>query len=287
MVVLVPLICVFLGAATGALSVNLQRAAIFQSAGALFLAAAAWEIHARDATEPLRSRKLLAATLALFCLSFVAGLALILAGSARADRIALIFFVQILCYFATALFVSGFLTERIAINLRNLAEQDPLTGVSNRARLEHLLHLPPAPDTAAIMVDIDHFKSVNDRYGHLAGDVVLTEIAKLLMADLRESDLCVRYGGEEFLIAVPEADALQLAERLRARIASHAIDIGRPRKVSVTASFGIGVQRAPALSWADLIEVADRALYEAKATGRNRVALREATSSGAAAVAST
>lgn len=275
-VILAPLAYLFVAAASGALTSNWERATIFQVAALVFLAAAGVDVLRRDAQEPLRSRSLLAATLGLFCLTFVGGLAFILTGTARPDRIALVFFVQILCYFAVALFVGAFLTERLATNLRGLAERDPLTGVGNRARLEHLLPRAPEPGTAAIMIDIDHFKMVNDGYGHVAGDIVLSGIAGLLVTDLRDTDLCIRYGGEEFLIVTRQRDAAQLAERLRARIAGEAIDIGRNRTVSVTASFGIGVQRQQPVSWENLIEVADRALYEAKTAGRNRVVLREA-----------
>lgn len=281
-VAVVPTGCLILTLATDTLSSNLDRAALFHLSALLFLSAAALDIYRRDAAEPLRSRKSLAAVLVLFAGTFLAGLAMLVTGTARPDRMANVFFVQILCYFAVALFVSGFLTERIAAHLRSLAERDPLTGVGNRARLEHLLPETPGAGTAAIMIDIDHFKSVNDRYGHVAGDMVLAEIASLLTEGLRDSDLCIRYGGEEFLIVTRDRDAAQLAERLRGRIAAHAIDIGGHRTVSVTASFGIAVQRDGERAWPDLIEVADQALYAAKAAGRNRVILREATPADAA-----
>lgn len=274
-VILVPLACLVFAAATGALSSSLERAGIFHLAAFASLAAAAVEIHCRGATKPLLSRKPMAAILAFLAFSFIAGLVIILSGLARPDRIAAIFFVQTLCYFAVALFVCGLLTERLAGDLRGLAERDPLTGLGNRARLEHLLPLAPARGTAAIMVDIDHFKHVNDRHGHQAGDKVLRGIGHLLLMELRESDLCIRYGGEEFLIVVREADAVQLAERLRSRIASHEVDAGQDQPVRVTASFGIAVHRSGECSWAELIEAADRALYEAKTRGRNRVVLRE------------
>lgn len=276
--VLVPLACLGLAVATGTLGSDLDRAVIFHVAAFAFLSAAAVDVYRRDATEHLLSRKLLAVTLILFAVDFLAGISMIVSGTARPERIALVFFVQVLCYFAVALFVSGFLTERIAADLRKLAERDPLTGLSNRARLERLLPRPPGNTTAAIMADIDHFKTVNDRYGHTAGDVVLTEIARLLVAEVRESDVCIRYGGEEFLIISTEKDAPGLAERLRSIIASHTIEISPDTTISVTTSFGVAVPRGASCTWPELLEVADRALYDAKAGGRNRVVVREISS---------
>ncbi|QTL03258.1 GGDEF domain-containing protein [Aquabacter sp. L1I39] len=283
-VVVVPLGCLVLAAATGSLALDLRRATIFHLASLGFLSAAALNIHRDDAAEPLRSRTLLTALLVVFALSFLLGLALILAGVAPPERLALVFFVQILCYFALALFVSGLLTERLAADLRGLAERDPLTGLGNRARLDHLLPLTPEAGMAAIMLDIDHFKRINDRHGHLAGDKVLSALGHLLRTELRESDPCIRFGGEEFLIMVKEADALQLAERLRVRLAAHELELGLDKPLRITASFGIAVNGPCPSTWGTLIAAADHALYEAKAAGRNRVVVAEPSSFATGAV---
>lgn len=277
---LVPLACLLLVGASGTLASNEARATFFLVPGFFFLAATAADISGRAAKDPLRARKLLAAVLALFCVSQVACLALILSRVSRPDWLAAVFLVQILCYFALALFVSALLTERLARELRDLAEHDPLTGLGNRARLDHLLGTTPATGMAAIMVDIDHFKRINDRHGHVAGDKVLTSVAALLKSGLRERDMCIRYGGEEFLIVVRATDAPHLAERLRARIAEHAIAIGTDHKVRVTASFGVAFQEADGRSWAALIQEADSALYIAKTGGRNRIVFSEQDSGG-------
>lgn len=122
------------------------------------------------------------------------------------------------------------------------------------------------------MVDIDHFKTINDTHGHLVGDVVLQRVARLLSQVLRTSDAIVRYGGEEFLLlltGVTLSQAQRVAERARAAIEAQVIRVG-DASMSVTVSMGIEAQReGEALSAA--VERADAALYQAKREGRNRV----------------
>jgi diguanylate cyclase (GGDEF)-like protein len=120
-----------------------------------------------------------------------------------------------------------------------------------------------------LMVDIDHFKQVNDGHGHLNGDAVLAELAAILSNGLRESDICARYGGEEFALILPEtteSGARVLAERLRAKVASATF----PGGLKVTISVGIAASDDPAL-FTQLIDRADQALYQAKQGGRNQV----------------
>ncbi len=128
---------------------------------------------------------------------------------------------------------------------------------------------------AVIMLDIDRFKLINDRFGHPAGDEVLITIAAVLRGTLRESDGCGRYGGEEFLLILPESDsenACFLAERTRKNI--EALKIAEIDEISITASFGVAVFD-PDYPDENLISLADKALYEAKKAGRNRVVLAE------------
>jgi diguanylate cyclase (GGDEF)-like protein len=126
-----------------------------------------------------------------------------------------------------------------------------------------------------LMIDIDHFKSVNDRYGHPAGDRVLRDVARLLQEGVRTVDTVGRYGGEEFVAILPQtemADARQLAERLRRAIEAHVVKVPAG-EIRVTVS--IGVAKYPAVAIAtpdDLVRAADQALYRAKEEGRNRVA---------------
>ncbi len=126
-----------------------------------------------------------------------------------------------------------------------------------------------------VMVDLDHFKQVNDTYGHLNGDAVLAELASILSTGLRESDVCARYGGEEFALILPEtteAGARVLAERIRAKVAAATF----PGGLKLTISVGVAATEEPAL-FTQLIDRADQALYAAKQGGRNQVRMADMT----------
>ncbi|MBF0625354.1 MAG: diguanylate cyclase [Magnetococcales bacterium] len=153
------------------------------------------------------------------------------------------------------------------------AVQDPLTGLFLRRILDAVFSLEAAKLTrtpsplSVILFDLDHFKTINDTFGHQVGDNVLRDAAERLRRHSRRSDLFARYGGEEFLLLLPganEAKALEIAERLReAMVAQPFPEAGR-----VTASFGVATTRRHVK---DLVHRADQALYAAKAAGRNRV----------------
>ena len=160
----------------------------------------------------------------------------------------------------------------------SLALIDGLTGVYNRRYLDSHLAQFMTKDAGAgkpssvLMLDIDHFKSVNDRFGHPVGDEVLKEVARRIRDRLRPSDTIARYGGEEFVVVMPEEStpiAGQVAERLRILIAERPVACAAG-EVPVTISIGVARQR-PGDTPGALIERADRALYEAKNGGRNRV----------------
>ncbi len=158
------------------------------------------------------------------------------------------------------------------------ALRDPLTGVNNRSAMNAAMvretelarrHKTPL---SVIMMDIDFFKQVNDRYGHLAGDFVLRSVADAVSNCTRCSDIIFRSGGEEFLIVLSNTDqkgAMHLAERIRKTLAGHDYHYG-DHHILVTASFGVACFREGENSDA-LLEKADRALYDAKADGRNCV----------------
>ncbi len=165
--------------------------------------------------------------------------------------------------------------------LAEIAVQDSMTGLLNHKASLEFLHLRKSSaqrygtNLAVIMLDIDRFKLINDRFGHPAGDEVLITIAAVLRGTLRESDGCGRYGGEEFLLILPESDsenACFLAERTRKNI--EALKIAEIDEISITASFGVAVFD-PDYPDENLISLADKALYEAKKAGRNRVVLAE------------
>ena len=163
--------------------------------------------------------------------------------------------------------------------LRRLSQTDALTGLLNRRALEKAMKELFAASTnvsrgiAVVMLDIDHFKSINDRYGHAVGDKVLQQVAQILGMCLRTTDLFARYGGEEFIIVmadVTEAFARSTAERLRETLAQAVVS--NEHGLKVTASFGIDWQAQCVYeNWEKLAVVADNRLYRAKRNGRNLV----------------
>lgn len=165
--------------------------------------------------------------------------------------------------------------EDAQIELKHLASTDPLTQIANRVLLDRVLdeefrrsmneHTP----LAVMLIDLDYFKNVNDTYGHQVGDYVLVEAAKIFKANVRDSDVVGRWGGEEFLVICPATsldEALQLAEKIRVTLADFNFnDVGKR-----TASFGVAFQ-LPGDTLHSMISRCDEALYVAKEKGRNRV----------------
>ena len=128
------------------------------------------------------------------------------------------------------------------------------------------------------MLDIDHFKRVNDAYGHEAGDVVLKGLSGLLVQQVRAVDRVCRYGGEEFTVILPETDAamaMQIAERMRAEVERQPFDIGDGKTVGITVSIGVATYPQHVDSPEEVVNAADIALYAAKLAGRNRVSRYE------------
>ena len=163
--------------------------------------------------------------------------------------------------------------------LQHQSERDPLTGLANRRYFQAAIKRQPEDGEFSgtlFLIDIDHFKRINDNYGHAAGDSVLVEVAKRLRAALREVDLVVRWGGEEFLILVAaheSTDAKALAQRLLDQIAGQPIVHGR-ETIRVTASIGFAclpiMPHGLVPSWERAIDLVDTAMYLAKAHGRNK-----------------
>lgn len=165
--------------------------------------------------------------------------------------------------------------------LRQMADTDPLTGLMNRRAF-----LTGAEDAfdyfrrydrqiAALVIDIDHFKSVNDNHGHAAGDAVIKRVGEMISDSLRSTDKVARFGGEEFVTLLREVDAEQarlLAARVCERIAAEPIGYGASQ-IKVTISIGVTIADPADRDIQDTIERADRALYMAKNTGRNRAFL--------------
>lgn len=157
-------------------------------------------------------------------------------------------------------------------DLNDFALKDSLTGLLNRRALDEVLEKLEGDNRpfSLLLMDIDRFKSVNDLYGHAAGDEVLRSVARILEETVGSQDLCGRYGGEEFLVLLPGRnlpETYEMAERIRVAVASHENSLHIP----VTLSIGASVCPMQSMRVDDLFELADRALYRAKEGGRNRV----------------
>jgi two-component system, cell cycle response regulator len=169
--------------------------------------------------------------------------------------------------------------------LLELSNTDHLTGLFNRRYMMDALEkevqrsVRKGGQLALIMLDIDHFKSVNDTYGHLQGDIVLQRVATQLQKELRNYDCAARYGGEEFISILPDSsmkEALQVSERIRQSVQNLKFS-GALSPLSVTASLGVACYPPSGVTSVDgFIKMADDALYRAKSNGRNRVEFQEA-----------
>jgi diguanylate cyclase (GGDEF)-like protein len=185
--------------------------------------------------------------------------------------------------------------ERVNQELAQASITDSLTGLANRRFLAEYVEkevallrrryrrmgeealTPDQLDLGFIMIDLDHFKTINDSAGHAAGDVVLRHVRDLLKSVSRTSDIIVRWGGDEFLLVARDpscSDLAELAERIRSAIAQHVFEIREGRVERTTCSIGFASypffrEQLDALSWEQVVSVADRALYVAKANGRN------------------
>jgi two-component system chemotaxis response regulator CheY len=165
-----------------------------------------------------------------------------------------------------------------------LAMRDGLTGLLNRRAIEEYAEsefsIASRKERAmsVIMIDIDHFKSVNDRFGHKSGDQTLQQVAKVLTNDLRNYDRVGRWGGEEFILILPDTqlkDAGTVAERVRVRVAEMKLSMENGETFSVQISLGAACTANQFSSLAKLVDAADQALYQAKQNGRNRVCIFE------------
>lgn len=172
------------------------------------------------------------------------------------------------------------LRKEMEQQLRVTASHDPLTGLFNRSKLNTALDneltraIRYSRPLSLLMIDIDFFKRVNDDHGHLAGDKVLVELSKILDIATRSTDIVSRFGGEEFLLVLPELDheqALQLADRIRRTVEAHAISY-QQKTINITVSIGVATYPEHGSSIDELVSAADGAMYKAKKAGRNRIA---------------
>lgn len=173
--------------------------------------------------------------------------------------------------------------DRLVRMLAERAELDGLTGLGNRAAFDRRLeaevceHARYGRPLALLLFDVDHFKKINDSFGHPAGDSVLQEFAKLIQREIRASDIACRYGGEELAVVLPQTkpeEAAAVGERIR--LALQAVRWPRHPEHSVTTSCGVvGATAATSHPPAQWLDAADKALYQAKRSGRNRVVVGE------------
>lgn len=178
--------------------------------------------------------------------------------------------------------------------LKREARTDALTGLANRRAMEATaarelkLARRDGSEVAVLLLDIDHFKSVNDRFGHEAGDKVIQSVAAAVKACLRETDFVARWGGEEFLVLLPGTDvpaAVRLAERIRSSLASATHDAQGLEKVTLSAGVAVmsgAREDATTTRWTSMVRLADAALYRAKAEGRDRVCVADPEAAGRA-----
>jgi diguanylate cyclase (GGDEF)-like protein len=184
--------------------------------------------------------------------------------------------IAVMALILSTVILSGALVESDRAHRRR-STLDPLTGLSNRNALEQRLaelHGQPCNPAegishAFLLCDLDHFKRVNDEFGHVAGDAVLQDVSYTMRATLRAGDSIYRVGGEEILVILPGAghlDAIEIAERLRIAVRER-----RPAGVPVSLSIGVAVAEPEVVDTDDLLARADASLYAAKADGRDRV----------------
>jgi two-component system chemotaxis response regulator CheY len=170
------------------------------------------------------------------------------------------------------------------LQMEVLAMHDGLTGLLNRraieeyAQAEFNMTVRKERSMSIILIDIDHFKNVNDQFGHKFGDQTLRQVAQILTADLRNYDRIGRWGGEEFILILPDTllkDAVTVAERVRVRVAETQMPLENGETFSACISLGAACTTGKFPSLTKLIDAADQALYQAKQTGRNRVCIFE------------
>ena len=173
-------------------------------------------------------------------------------------------------------------TEMLSRRNREMAIaalRDPLTGALNRAGLEaevgRLLQMASTMTISTVAIDFDHFKVINDRWGHKAGDLALQHVTALLLSHVRSQDLVARVGGDEFVVLLPNSDldlATSIANRIRAGVNGSPLSIDQTQIVLISLSLGVATSR-PGEGYEDVMLRADRALYAAKEAGRNRLSL--------------
>jgi len=187
--------------------------------------------------------------------------------------------VNIVLGFAQTIMLIVITSHRLQMDLQQQATHDPLTNIFNRRALKTLAERDIARSNrrgtliSVLMIDADHFKKINDAFGHAVGDAVLVAIAKKIQCGLRTEDVLARFGGEEFLVMLPDTSlkhACEVADRIRIAVSNIALPV-LPDGHRFTVSIGVAERRGVQQSFDELVEMADQALYQAKKNGRNKV----------------
>lgn len=245
---------------------NVVRASIFNFAAGAYLLASAIMVMLDLRRERLSAKIPLSLALgagALLCFAIVLGINGVLISPNLLD---IVFFLLIVLFFIICLFIIIMVKERTEAELHRLIATDELTGLPNRRHFFSGLPSQPSPGDAFILLDIDHFKRVNDTLGHATGDKVLRKVAEAIAGGLPSHAIYGRLGGEEFGVFLPGSGhgaALAIAEFIRERIESH-------EEAMTTVSAGVAVA-SPTCGISDVMSAADAALYKAKQNGRNCV----------------
>ena len=264
------------------------RAAYVSSVIAVLLGGAAYELARDGGLSREKTRRFSFLILCIAVLSLSVRTVLLLALRDPADALLVPGLERSLAFVPGILIALGFGVgvllmqyERVALEAQELAVRDALTGAFNRralmryAAVELAFARRTGAPCALIVLDIDHFKQVNDEHGHQAGDEVLRELASRMMQDIRPTDMFARIGGEEFCVLLRSTNlqgAGVVAERLRARVAAEPFQLPSGRSRGVTTSMGVTTtQGEEDPTWDSLFARADAALYEAKRAGRDRV----------------
>jgi diguanylate cyclase (GGDEF)-like protein len=251
---------------------NRIRASVFNFSAGFYLFVCAMMVFLDMRREKLGAKIPLSMALgmgAFLCFAIVLGINGLLISP---DALNIVFFLLIVLFFIICLFIIIMVKERTEADLHRLIATDELTGLPNRRHFFSGLPAEPRPGDAFILLDIDHFKRVNDTLGHATGDKVLRKVAEMIASDLPSHAIYGRLGGEEFGVFLPGSGndaALAIAELIRKRIENH-------QDAITTISAGVAVARSTSVI-SEVMSAADAALYKAKQNGRNRVWLHAET----------
>jgi diguanylate cyclase (GGDEF)-like protein len=277
LVLLVPVCLTLIGWMTDFPGQNVLRASVFHINAVIFLMLASLKVRRDYRNEALPVRRLLAAALLLSALVYAINLISLVSGTIFIFSIAEMFLMQILLNFGIALLTVILVNERTERHLKLMAQTDQLTGIGNRRWFLDQLPENICQDMAVIIMDLDHFKQINDRFGHAVGDLVLVEFSRHVSGTLRERDAFARYGGEEFVLFFPQVSVPELTaigKRLCKEVESLTV-MSQNSRVAMTVSMGAAFATGKDDTWNQILHRADLALYAAKKAGRNRFLIAE------------